>query len=129
MSIRVLILNDTGVGWLPTLLGPDGTAFREALCWTRSEFDQPKSPTTLRLEATALAKYVVYWDKLRASLLGFIDEERSELDAEIKWPRLQTVLAKIRAACEYLEIKPNFWGLGPNLNRVLEPKVKNTSRG
>jgi tetratricopeptide (TPR) repeat protein len=52
-------------------------------------------------------------DSLRAALLEFIDDERSKGDAKIKLPRYQAILTKIRALSEYLELKPNFCGLGP----------------
>ena len=105
---------------------------RSAASYAVSAQDLPMA-RALAKELKALDPGIMHFrtqrESLRAALLEFIDEERSKADAEIKWPRLQAILAKIRAACEYLELKPNFCGLGLNLNRVLEPKAKNRESG
>jgi tetratricopeptide (TPR) repeat protein len=63
-------------------------------------------------------------DKLCVDLLEFIDEQLRKKPSAAK--RL-SILERIQKAADYFELKPNFCGLGLNLNKLFERKDKDVS--
>jgi hypothetical protein len=59
-------------------------------------------------------------DDLCITLLEFINEAQDTSNKDPSWPL--ALWRKIQAISEYLELKPNFCGLGLNLNKALEPR-------
>jgi len=62
-------------------------------------------------------------DKLCVDLLEFVDEQLRKKPSAAK---SQSILKRIQIAAAYFELKPNFCGLGLNLNKLFERKEKDS---
>jgi tetratricopeptide (TPR) repeat protein len=68
-----------------------------------------------------ILNFRVQRDELCFTLLEFVEEEANK---KISAARRETVWQQIQKLFEYLELKPNIWGIGLNLNRFFERKEK-----
>ncbi|HUI07985.1 MAG TPA: hypothetical protein VL486_13375 [Verrucomicrobiae bacterium] len=63
-------------------------------------------------------------DELCITLLEFIDQQQSQSGKTPAPSKIRGFLERIRVVSEYFELKPNLFGLGINMNRLLETKKK-----
>jgi hypothetical protein len=79
-------------------------------------------------ELKALELPVLYFrgqrDELCVTLLEFIDQQHCQMGKVQHPSKIQWFLEQIQSASEYFELKPNVFGVGLNINKLLEPKKK-----
>lgn len=68
-----------------------------------------------------ILNFRVQRDELCVELLEFVDEQIKKSTTPA---RRQTIWSRIQKVSEFFELKPNFCGLGLNLNRLFERKEK-----